>query len=123
MIAVNELMALKCHKKSILEDLVVLIAPYAPHIAEELWHALGYTFSVTRAVFPSYNVEYLQEEEHEYPVSINGKTKCKISLPVSLSNEEIEYRVLSNPSIQKYFGGKKPQKVIIVPKKIINIVF
>jgi leucyl-tRNA synthetase len=123
MIAVNELMALKCHKKSILEDLVVLIAPYAPHIAEELWHALGYTFSVTRAVFPSYNVEYLQEEEHEYPVSINGKTKCKISLPASLSNEEIEYRVLSNPSIQKYFGGKKPQKVIIVPKKIINIVF
>jgi leucyl-tRNA synthetase len=119
MICVNELTELKCSKRSILSDLVVLIAPYAPHIAEELWSLLG---NVTRATFPEFKPEYLIENTFEYPVSFNGKTRFKLLLPADLSISEIEKAVLEAKESDKWLQGKPPKKVIIVVKKIINIV-
>jgi leucyl-tRNA synthetase len=122
MICVNELTDLKCSKRGILSDLVVLIAPYAPHIAEELWNLLGHNFSVSIAVFPELNPEYLVENSFEYPVSFNGKTRFKMVLPMNLAVPEIEKAALAAPESEKWLLGKPPRKVIIVPGKIINIV-
>ncbi len=120
MICLNELG--RCNKREVLEPLVVLIAPFAPHIAEELWELLGHTASVCDAEFPRYNPEYLVENSFEYPVSVNGKLRFKKELPLGISREEIEAAVLSDPGAQKYTEGKAPRKVIVVPGKIINIV-
>ena len=122
MICVNELTAMKCYKRAILEDLVVIISPYAPHIAEELWHRLGNDGSVTQTVFPQFNPSWLVESEHEYPVSVNGKMRAKMSFPLDMPHEDIEKQVLASEAIQKWLGGKDPKKVIVVPKKIVNVV-
>lgn len=122
MICVNELTELKCSKRFILSDLVVLIASYAPHISEELWSLLGNTGSVSVARFPEFKPEYLIENTFEYPVSFNGKTRFKLELPADLSIPEIEKAVLEAKESEKWLQGKPPKKVIIVPKKIINIV-
>jgi len=122
MICVNELTALKCNKASILTDLIITISPYAPHISEELWHKLGNVESITKAAFPKFNQEYLKESDHEYPVSVNGKMRAKMSFPLDMPKEDIEEQVLASEAIQKWLEGKEPKKVIIVPKKIVNVV-
>jgi leucyl-tRNA synthetase len=122
MICVNELTALKCNKREILENLAIVISPYAPHIAEELWALLGHNKSIIFANFPDYKEEYLVENSHEYPVSINGKVRAKLPLPLSLSKEEVEKAALSDPTVQKWTNGTTPKKVIVVPGKIVNIV-
>lgn len=122
MICVNELTALKCNKKAILEPLSIIISPYAPHIAEELWSLLGNDRSVVYASFPQFNEEFLVEDVHEYPVSINGKVRVKLPLSIKLSKEEIEKTAMENGVVQKWLEGKRPKKVIVVPKKIVNIV-
>ncbi|MBI2271280.1 MAG: class I tRNA ligase family protein [Bacteroidetes bacterium] len=122
MICVNELTEQKCNKRLILEPLTILIAPYAPHIAEELWSLLGHKESITYAKFPDYNEEYMVDDSFAYPVSFNGKTRFKLELPLSMGIQEIEKEVLSSEEAIKYLEGKTPKKVIIVPKKIVNIV-
>ncbi len=123
MICVNELSSMKCSKRAILTDLVILLAPYAPHIAEELWHALGNTTSVCDAKFPILNEEYLKESSVKYPVSFNGKVRFILELPADMSKEEVEKNALSNEQTVKFTEGKTPKKVIVVPGKIVNIVF
>ena len=123
MIAVNELQKLKCNKKAILEPLAVLISPYAPHVCEELWSLLGNSQSIDFAPFPALNEAYLVEDEIEYPVSFNGKMRFKLSLSAELSKEEIEEIVMKDEKVIQQLNGAKPKKIIVVPKKIINIVF
>ena len=120
MICLNELGP--CNKRAILEPLVVLLAPFAPHIAEELWESLGHTTSVCDAAFPAYEEQYLVEESIEYPVSFNGKMRYKKALPAGLSPKEVEAAVLADPAAEKYLDGKTPKKVIVVPGKIVNVV-
>ena len=122
MICVNELTALKCNKREVLEPLAVLISPYAPHIAEELWSLLGHSGSITISKFPDFKEEYLVESNFEYPVMINGKMRAKLDLPLSLSIPEIEKAALADASVQKWLEGNAPKKVIIVPGKIVNLV-
>ncbi|MEX2335931.1 MAG: class I tRNA ligase family protein, partial [Fulvivirga sp.] len=122
MICVNELTALKCNNRQVLTDLLILISPYAPHIAEELWQKLGNNNSITQATYPLFDATYLMEDSHEYPVSVNGKMRVKMSFPVNMPREDIEKEVLSSEVIQKWLEGKTPKKVIVVPKKIINVV-
>ena len=122
MIAVNELQKLKCNKRAILEPLAVLISPYAPHVCEELWSLLGNTESIDFAPFPTLNEAYLAEDEIEYPVSFNGKMRFKLSLSAELSKEEIEEIVMKDEKVIQQLDGAKPKKIIVVPKKIINIV-
>src|SRR5690606_36262589 len=110
MICVNELTALKCNKKAILEPLAIVVSPYAPHIAEELWSLLGNTGSIVEAAYPTFNPAYLEENVHEYPVSINGKVRVKLPLAVNLSKEEIEAQALENEVVQKWLEGKTPKK-------------
>jgi len=122
MIGLNELTSLKCNKRAILEQLVLTIAPFAPHIAEELWHRAGNEESVVLKKFPEYNDEYLKESTIEYPVSFNGKMRFKLELPVDVTKEEVEEIVRNHENSQKWLGGNEPRKVIFVPKKIINVV-
>ena len=122
MISVNELQKLKCNKRKILEPLAVVISPYAPHICEELWMILGHKTSIEFAEFPAFIEAYILEDEFEYPVSFNGKMKFKITLPADLDVKKIEERVLQDEKTVKQLVGNSPKKVIIVPKKIINIV-
>jgi leucyl-tRNA synthetase len=122
MICVNELSALKCSKRGILEPLAILVSPYAPHIAEELWALLGNKESITNADFPAFEEKYLIENIHEYPVSINGKMRVKLTLPLSLTVSEIEAAALADPNVQKWLEGNTPKKIIIVPGKIVNLV-
>ena len=122
MIAVNELQKLKCNKKAILEPLTVLISPYAPHVCEELWSLLGNAGSIDFAPFPALNEAYLVEDEIEYPVSFNGKMRFKLSLSAELSKEEIEEIVMKDEKVIQQLDGAKLKKIIVVPKKIINIV-
>jgi leucyl-tRNA synthetase len=122
MICVNELTDLKCHKREILEPLCVLIAPYAPHIAEELWEKLGHKESVVYAQWPVFNEQHLQEDSFAYPVSFNGKTRFNLELSLSLNPQEVEKEVLAYEETLKYLEGKTPKKVIVVPKKIVNVV-
>lgn len=122
MIAVNELQKLKCNKKAILEPLAVLISPYAPHVCEELWSLLGNAESIDFVPFPALNEAYLVEDEIEYPVSFNGKMRFKLSLSAELSKEEIEEIVMKDEKVIQQLDGAKPKKIIVVPKKIINIV-
>lgn len=122
MIAVNELTAMNCHERSILEPLAVLISPYAPHIAEELWERLGHKESISAVPFPRFNPEYLVENNKEYPVSFNGKMRFTINLPLDLTVKEIENIVMADERTIKQLDGKTPNKIIIVPGKIINLV-
>jgi leucyl-tRNA synthetase len=122
MICVNELGDQKCNKRAILEPLLVLISPYAPHIAEELWQQCGHAESIALAPFPAFNEAFLIEDNFSYPISFNGKMKFNIELPLTLSPQEIEKEVLSREEVQKHLNGASPKKVIIVPKKIVNIV-
>ncbi len=122
MICTNELTSLKCNKRQILSPLVIALAPYAPHIAEELWQKLGNTTSITKANFPAYDEQYLVESEHEYPVSINGKMRAKMSFPLDMPKEDIEKQVLASEIVQKWLEGKAPKKIIVVPNKIVNVV-
>ena len=122
MICVNELSALKCNKREILEPLAVIVSPYAPHIAEELWSLLGHQESIIFASFPEFKEEFLVENSHEYPVSINGKMRTKLMLPLSLTKEEIEEAALKDETVLKWTEGNAPKKVIVVPGKIVNIV-
>ncbi|WP_143962244.1 leucine--tRNA ligase [Litoribacter populi] len=122
MICVNELTALKCNKREILEPLAIVVAPYAPHIAEELYSRLGHTTSVVEASYPEFKEEHLVENSHEYPVSINGKMRTKLALPLSLTKAEIEEAAMQNEVVQKWLDGNQPKKVIVVPGKIINVV-
>ena len=122
MIAVNDLQKLKCNKRAILEPLAVVISPYAPHICEELWQILGYSESVEYVPFPIFDEKYLVEDEIEYSVSFNGKVRFKLSLSAELSKEDIEEIVLKNDKVLAQLNGNNPKKIIVVPKKIINIV-
>ncbi|MBA6156916.1 leucine--tRNA ligase [Tenacibaculum sp. S7007] len=122
MIAVNELTAQKCNKRAVLEPLLVLISPYAPHIAEELWSQLGHTESIATVAFPKFEASYLVESSKNYPVSFNGKMRFTLELPLDMSKEEIEKVVMANEKTQAQLAGREPKKVIIVPGKIINIV-
>ena len=122
MICVNQLNSLKCNKKAILEELVVLLSPFAPHISEELWHLLGHQDSITKADFPVYKAEYTVEEAHEYPIMINGKLRAKMNFALDMAHADIEKEVLAAEQVQKWTAGKKPKKIIIVPKKIVNVV-
>ncbi len=120
MICLNELG--DCNKRAVLEPLLILMTPFTPHITEELWHRMGHEGSVCDAAYPEFNPEYLVENTFEYPVSINGKMRFKKELPLSLTNAEIEAAVLADENTQRYTDGKSPKKVIVVPKKIVNIV-
>ncbi|WP_277111067.1 leucine--tRNA ligase [Chryseobacterium taklimakanense] len=122
MIAVNELQKLRCNKRKILEPLAIIISPYAPHICEELWSVLGHSESIEFAPFPKLDEKYLAEDEIDYPVSFNGKMRFKLSLPADLEVKQIEEAILKDERTVKQLEGNSPKKVIIVPKKIINIV-
>jgi len=122
MICVNELTALKANKRGVLEPLAILVSPYAPHIAEELWSLLGHTSSITGATFPEFREEHLIESNFEYPVMINGKLRAKLNLSLSLTKEEIEKEAMADETVQKWLEGNTLKKVIIVPGKIVNLV-
>jgi leucyl-tRNA synthetase len=123
MIAVNELTDLKCKNRQILEDLVVVLSPYAPHICEELWSLLGHEAgSLSFARYPRFNPDYMIEDEFSYPVSVNGKTRLNLNLSLALGAASIEAIVLANEDVLKYLDGKTPKKVIVVKGRIVNIV-
>ena len=122
MICVNELSSLKCHHKAILEPLAVLVAPFAPHIAEELWKRLGNAESITYAPYPIHEEKYLQEDSKEYPVSFNGKVRFKRAFPTDMPIAEIEQAILADPQTAEQLQGKAPKKIIVVPNRIINVV-
>jgi leucyl-tRNA synthetase len=122
MVCVNELTDLKCHKREILEPLLILLAPYAPHVAEELWHQLGHQTTVLDASFPAYNENYLVENSKEYPVSVNGKLRTTITMNLDVAQPEVESIVLANPVVQKWIEGRPPKKIIYVKGKMVNIV-
>ena len=123
MICVNELTSLNCHSIEILKPLTVLLSPFAPHLSEELWEKLGHTVSIVEAPFPVFNEAFLVEDEKNYPVSFNGKMRFTLSLSLALDKEAIQQAVLDDPRTTEYLDGKAPKKWIVVPNKIINIVF
>ena len=122
MICLNELTALKCNKKSVLEKIIVVLSPFAPHICEELWEIIGHDTTVCDAEWPEYNEEYLKEDTIKYTISFNGKARFTMDFAADATNADIEAAVLANENSQKYIDGKPIRKVIIVPKKIVNIV-
>ena len=122
MICANELTVLKCNKEAILRDLVILLSSFAPFISEELWNKLGNNESISHASFPTYDEKHLIEDTFSYPVSFNGKTRFKIDLPGTMDKEEVEKEVLAHQLSIKWLDGKVPKRVIVVEKRIINIV-
>lgn len=122
MICVNELTEQKCNQRAILEPLAILLSPYAPHIAEELWQKLGYNSSITFAPYPVFDEKYLVESNKVYPISFNGKMRFTLELSLDLTKEEIEKIVLSHERTIQILEGKIPKNIIIVPGKIVNIV-
>jgi leucyl-tRNA synthetase len=122
MIAVNELTTQKCNQVAVLSPFVILISPYAPHIAEELWSKLGHAHSISEVSFPVFDPKYLIESSKAYPISFNGKMRFTLELSLDLSKDEIEAAVLSNEKTKQYLEGRVPKKVIVVPGKIVNIV-
>jgi leucyl-tRNA synthetase len=122
MICVNELTEQKSNNRKVIETLSILISPYAPHFAEEMWEELGHTASITTSTWPVFNEAYLTESEFDYPVSFNGKTRFNILLGVELSQDEVTKAVLAHDQTAKYLEGKEPKKIIVVPKRIVNVV-
>ncbi|OHX65225.1 leucine--tRNA ligase [Flammeovirga pacifica] len=123
MVCVNELAAAKCYKKEVLEKLLIILSPFAPHISEELWHAaLGQKDSIINAEFPAFDASLLVEASHTYPVSINGKMRVKLDLPIDISQEEAKEAVFANEIVQKWVEDKPIKKFIFVPKRIVNVV-
>lgn len=123
MIATNELGRLKCNKRAALEPLVVLMAPFAPHLSEELWHLMGREGSIhANGAYPEHNEDYLKQDSVNYPIAINGKTRATIAFPADATQESLTKEVLDNPAVQKWLEGKAPKKVIVVPGRMINIV-
>ena len=122
MICQNELTTAKCHKRAILEPLVVLIAPFAPHIAEELWQRLGHETTVCDAQWPAFEEKYLVESSVKYPVSFNGKVRFTLELPADATKDQVQEAALTNEQAAKWLDGKEPKKVIVVPGKIVNVV-
>jgi len=122
MICVNELTDLRCRKRAILEPLTILISPFAPHMAEELWSVLGHQESVTTQPYPEYDENLLQENSYEYPVSFYGKLRFKMVLPLDMTAKEMETQVLSDPNAARWLEGVSVRKIVIVPGKIINVV-
>jgi leucyl-tRNA synthetase len=122
MICINELADIKCHKKEVLEKILILLTPYAPHIAAELWHQLGNEGSVLDAAFPAFDGKYLLETSKDYPVSINGKLRTNMLISLDASTEEVEKMVLANDIVQKWLEGKPPKKIIFVKGKMVNVV-
>jgi leucyl-tRNA synthetase len=121
MIAVNELTDLKCKNRQVLEDLVIVLSPYAPHICEELWSLLG-NKDLSTTPYPTFNPAYLEENEFAYPISINGKMKMNLNLSLGLDEQAVREMVLANEQVQGYLEGKEPKKLIFVKGKIVNIV-
>ena len=122
MICVNELGAMKCHSREVLADLLVLLAPFAPHVSEELWHAIGNEGTICDAVWPEWNEEYLKESNVNYAVSFNGKARFNISVPADMPSAEVEKTALAHEGAAKWVEGKTIRKIIVVPGKIVNIV-
>ena len=122
MVCVNELMDLKCHKRNILEPLIILLSSYAPHISEELWHLLGNSNTILDASFPKLEEKYLVETAKEYPISINGKLRTQLVIDLDADQKQIEEIVLQNPIVQKWLEGKSPKKIIYVKGKMVNVV-
>ncbi len=122
MICVNELTGLKCNKKAVLTDLIVVLASFAPHIAEELWHASGNTTTVCDAEFPEFNEEYLKEDNVKYTVSFNGKARFTLDFPADTPPKEVEAAVMAHEHSQRWIDGRMPKKIIVVPGKIVNVV-
>lgn len=123
MICVNELTALSCHKRAILQDLVIVLSAYAPHICEELWERLGNEpGTLSYASYPAFNEAYLKEQQFEYPVSVNGKVRAKMNFALDMEPAEMEKEILSAEALQRYFEGRTPKKVIIVKGRIVNVV-
>lgn len=123
MICLNELSAMKCNKKAALETLCILLAPFAPHISEELYHELGHNTTICDAQWPKFDEQYLKESNCKYAISFNGKVKSTMELPIDMSKEEVEKTVVSSETVTKILAGKAIRKVIVVPGKIVNIVF
>ncbi len=122
MICVNELSDLGCHNKEVLEQLAIILSPYAPHITEELWSTFGHSSSISTASYPIHNEEYLKENSFDYPVSFNGKMRFKMKFPVNMPKTEIEKEVINAKETEKWTDGKTVRKIIVVPNRIINIV-
>ena len=122
MVCVNDLADIKCHKRTILEPILILLTPYAPHIAEELWHILGNETLIIDASFPKFEAKYVVESTKEYPVSINGKVRTNLNLPLDMEQSEVEAAVTSNETVQKWLEGKAPKKIIFVKGRMINVV-
>lgn len=123
MICVNELSDLKCYKKAILDQLMIVLSAYAPHISEELWEILGNEKgTITQQSYPEFNADHLIEDSFEYPIQINGKVRTSISFPADMSKEDIEKAVLENENVIKWLDGNSPKKLIVVPKRIVNVV-
>ena len=123
MICVNDLLAIKCNNREVLSNFCLLLSSYAPHISEELWSKLGNKKSICYERFPDLKQEFLLEQNHKYPISFNGKMRFVLELPTTLTKQEIEKEVLNAQQTEKYLQGKTPKKIIVVPKKIVNIVF
>lgn len=122
MICTNELTDMKCHKREILEPMLICLSPYAPHIAEELWHAIGHTTSIVQAAFPEFNPSYLVEDSFSYPISLNGKHRMNIEMSLALTQQEVEAIVMGDEQVQKWLEGKAPKKIVFVKGKIVNLV-
>ena len=122
MIATNELAQIKCNKRQILEPMAIMISPYAPHLGEEIWNKLDKKNSIVHAKFPTLNSNYLIEDSFEYPISVNGKMRAKLSLPLDTPMKDIEREVLDHHVIKKWLNGKNPKKIVVVHKKIVNVV-
>jgi leucyl-tRNA synthetase len=122
MICVNELQELKCSKREVLEPLIILLSPFAPHIAEELWEKLGHTDSITQATWPAFDESKMKDDSFDYPVSFNGKTRYFLPMGVELSALEVEAAVRANEQTEKYLDGKPIKKIIVVPRRIVNVV-
>ena len=122
MICVNRLGELGCRKRAVLEPLLIVLAPFAPHLAEELWAKLGHTQSIFLQAYPEWDERHLIESAFDYPVSVNGKLRVKLSLPLDLAPADIEREVLALDELKKYLDGKPVKKVVVVPGKIVNVV-
>jgi leucyl-tRNA synthetase len=122
MIASNDLRGLKCNKRAILEPLVIMLAPFGPHMAEELWYQLGHSDSVCDAAWPKFNEDLIKTDTKEYPIQINGKLRATIELPTDISAADAEAAALALEQVQKWLEGQAPKKVVFVPGRMINIV-